>query len=498
MPAIKTRRSHATKTKLEPMDASLDSVQDQVGDPLSDGLSDGLIQMSCGACDDVQADGEPGGGPETIHGLAKKGTSGGGGKLPHFNTLQESFGGHDVSGIKSFTGGAADQATSGMGANAFMTDGKAAFKSGHTDVHTAAHETVHKFQQDAGVSLDGGVGSVGDAYERQADQIADKVVKGESVESDISSIVGTTQMKASTTPAQGNVQQRAANSPAVQMECDVCAAKGDNKTEEDTKHTHDDVQNKAVQAKCSACSAKTQMKNSVQMAQHVQLLGRDGTGMGSVEQDGVFVGANDPSHGVQPTAMTYHHIIPRNKLSSFWNSVQANGDLVHLVNAVSGIMDDANDRVNADPNLATSTAFEIDGAAQSKTDMSSAMKDLAKGNNIDSGAANIIEAIFQWWPGNIHQGPTDRPVKIDMEEDDGGDEFEQSAKHVVPSSQYKALEKMDKLIDSYNSSDKVLVKKVGGIIGQLRSVSTIQPYKAAKWYQVTRGTQQGKWRIQST
>jgi len=45
-----------------------------------------------------------------------------------------------------------------------------------------AHEAAHVIQQRGGVQLKGGVGEAGDAYERQADEVADRVVQGESAE----------------------------------------------------------------------------------------------------------------------------------------------------------------------------------------------------------------------------------------------------------------------------------------------------------------------------
>jgi hypothetical protein len=45
------------------------------------------------------------------------------------------------------------------------------------DLHTVAHEEAHVVQQRSGVQLKGGVGEVGDAYEQQADEVADRVVR---------------------------------------------------------------------------------------------------------------------------------------------------------------------------------------------------------------------------------------------------------------------------------------------------------------------------------
>jgi hypothetical protein len=116
-----------------------------------------------------------------VHALAEAGTKGGGGSLPHLGAIQKSFGKHDVSGVQAYSGGAAAKAAEGMGAEAFATGNKVAFKGG-TDVHTAAHEAAHVVQQRQGVSLSGGVGKAGDGYEQQADKVADAVVAGKSAE----------------------------------------------------------------------------------------------------------------------------------------------------------------------------------------------------------------------------------------------------------------------------------------------------------------------------
>ena len=54
--------------------------------------------------------------------------------------------------------------------------------AGTPDLRTTAHEAAHVVQQRKGVSLTGGVGQVGDHYERQADAAADAVVRGDSAE----------------------------------------------------------------------------------------------------------------------------------------------------------------------------------------------------------------------------------------------------------------------------------------------------------------------------
>lgn len=119
------------------------------------------------------------GGAGAVHQTAAEGVSGSGSQLPHLDTIQQSFGGHDVSSVSSHVGGAAAKATKSLGAEAYATGNSVAFKSSPS-LHTAAHEAAHVVQQRSGVSLDGGVGKVGDSYERNADAVADRVVSGQS------------------------------------------------------------------------------------------------------------------------------------------------------------------------------------------------------------------------------------------------------------------------------------------------------------------------------
>ena len=121
-------------------------------------------------------------GDEHVHAAARLGTSGSGGALPHAEAIQRSFGAHDISGIRAHTDGAAAAGTSAMGAQAFATGNDVAFAPGAADLHTAAHEAAHVVQQRAGVHLAGGVGAEGDAFERHADAVADRVVAGQSAE----------------------------------------------------------------------------------------------------------------------------------------------------------------------------------------------------------------------------------------------------------------------------------------------------------------------------
>ncbi|MEO6773132.1 MAG: DUF4157 domain-containing protein [Kofleriaceae bacterium] len=120
---------------------------------------------------------------------AARGVQGAGGKLPHLDQIQAGFGRHDVGGIRSFVGGDAATAAKSIGAKAYAMGDAVAF-SGAPDVRQAAHEAAHVVQQRGGVQLDGGVGAAGDRYERHADDVADKVVRGQSAESMLSSFGG--------------------------------------------------------------------------------------------------------------------------------------------------------------------------------------------------------------------------------------------------------------------------------------------------------------------
>jgi len=124
-----------------------------------------------------------------VHAAAAHGLSGSGGALPHGGTIQQAFGGYDISNVTAHTDGAASQGAAAMGADAYATGSSIAFK-GAPDLHTAAHEAAHVVQQEAGVSLSGGVGKVGDSYEQHADKVADAVVAGKSAEPILSEMAG--------------------------------------------------------------------------------------------------------------------------------------------------------------------------------------------------------------------------------------------------------------------------------------------------------------------
>jgi hypothetical protein len=121
----------------------------------------------------------PAGSPDAVHAAAERGTAGSSTRLPFADVIQRAFGRHSVDDIQAHTDANAAAGAAAMGARAFATGNHVAF-AGTPGLHTAAHEAVHVVQQRAGVHLKGGVGETGDAYERNADEVADRVVRGES------------------------------------------------------------------------------------------------------------------------------------------------------------------------------------------------------------------------------------------------------------------------------------------------------------------------------
>ena len=113
--------------------------------------------------------------------VAAQGTRGSAESLPHSAAVQESFGHHDISGGRRTWGTTRRKASARLGADAFAFRDHVAF-GGTPDLRTTAHEAAHVVQQRAGVALRDGIGERGDVYERHADEVADKVARGEPAE----------------------------------------------------------------------------------------------------------------------------------------------------------------------------------------------------------------------------------------------------------------------------------------------------------------------------
>ena len=175
--------------------ASASSSLQGAGAPLPSGIlarpspapavADAPVQFS-GAGPDLSA---PEGAADAVKETASRGVASAGSPLPHLDQIQRSFGRHDVTGVKAEVGGAAAGATQALGAEAYAMGSRVAF-AGAPSLHTAAHEAAHVVQQRAGVDVAGGVGTDGDAHERQADEVADAVVAGKSAEGLLDQVAG--------------------------------------------------------------------------------------------------------------------------------------------------------------------------------------------------------------------------------------------------------------------------------------------------------------------
>jgi hypothetical protein len=144
---------------------------------------------------------------------AQQGVAGADRPIPHFEVIQAAFGHHDLRGAKAQIGGAGARANADLASVAYTSGDRIGFRS-EPGVELAAHEAAHVVQQRAGVQIPGGVGQRDDGYERQADDAAAAVVRGESAESILDRNV-----------AGGSNGTPLANGPVVQRQADKDAYK---------------------------------------------------------------------------------------------------------------------------------------------------------------------------------------------------------------------------------------------------------------------------------
>ncbi|MCC6998477.1 MAG: DUF4157 domain-containing protein [Deltaproteobacteria bacterium] len=141
----------------------------------------------------VQASAAPGAtGADVAFGaepIASAGVAGASAPLPYQDTIQASFGRHDLGNVRTASNDTAREASAALGAEAYATGDRIAFGA-TPDLHLAAHEAAHVVQQRGGVQLSTGVGSPGDRYEVHAEEVADLVVRGESAEAALDRFAG--------------------------------------------------------------------------------------------------------------------------------------------------------------------------------------------------------------------------------------------------------------------------------------------------------------------
>lgn len=109
------------------------------------------------------------------------GIAGAGSPLPHLETIQRAFGpAHDLASVRAHVGGSAATSATGISAEAYAVGSHVAFRTA-PDLRLAAHEAAHVVQQRSG-AVAPGLGQAGDAHERAADDVAERVARGEVIE----------------------------------------------------------------------------------------------------------------------------------------------------------------------------------------------------------------------------------------------------------------------------------------------------------------------------
>ncbi|HEY5958112.1 MAG TPA: DUF4157 domain-containing protein, partial [Polyangiaceae bacterium] len=118
--------------------------------------------------------------PSEIHAIARAGLEGASEPLPHLDRIQPLLAPHDLSGVRTVTGGAAVESNMRLGALGYTMGERIAFRSA-PDVKLAAHEAAHVVQQRAGVTLSSSAMDRGhnDPYERTADKAAERILNCE-------------------------------------------------------------------------------------------------------------------------------------------------------------------------------------------------------------------------------------------------------------------------------------------------------------------------------
>ena len=155
--------------------------------------------------------------PESAAGMenAQAGFLGANQAVPHQAQLQAAFGPtQDLSKISAFVGGNADRAAAAFSARAYAIGNRIGFRSA-PDLHLAAHEAAHVALGHSGVRLRSDVDGSSDADERRADEVADRVVRGESAADLLPSADGEPEPDGTGTPEQtdSNANQPAPEQP---------------------------------------------------------------------------------------------------------------------------------------------------------------------------------------------------------------------------------------------------------------------------------------------
>jgi len=109
---------------------------------------------------------------------AAVGVSGAGGAVPHAAQMEAAFG-TSFADVSAHSGAEAAAACDALGAHAYATGSRVAFKVADPEPALVAHELTHVLQQRSGVQAKGAGESV--ALESEADEVGARVARGESV-----------------------------------------------------------------------------------------------------------------------------------------------------------------------------------------------------------------------------------------------------------------------------------------------------------------------------
>lgn len=256
---------------------------------------------------------------------------------------------------------------------------------------------------------------------------------------------------------------------------------------------------------------------------------------------------------------TYHHIIPENKLHDFWGNLEENDHFVHVKAGLGAVVERGMAQLKevgtinvknelkkeipelvgewADSKFETIAAESIAGSSPDavitkhmpelkqpdhdlsgslnpvKTILNKAFKVIGQSKDTDvtgtlasedkfmedAEAKNVIEKMVMWMPGNIHRGPSSRFTPkdngFDKDLDDGGSTFEEAAKQVISSDQYKTISDLNAKIDIYNgdTTNTDVLAEIGVLLNTMKNYS-MTDYNADNWEQKKVGKKTA-WRL---
>ncbi|MEH2313683.1 MAG: DUF4157 domain-containing protein [Nostoc sp.] len=161
---------------------------------------------------------------------------------------------------------------------------------------------------------------------------------------------------------------------------------------------------------------------------------------------------------------TRHHIVPKDTLMNFYNAVHSSGDLAQLKGELKELA--TNSLNNYGFKNVTFEQFQAakkerpgehakateedwkDAGGRTEQELHNEIENLVSKDNEkhagpkDSEAAEIIEKMYQWFPGNLVIGPGGR-------KDDPGNRFEDNADKLLPANDFENLKTMYQKMEEY-------------------------------------------------